>query len=204
MGFYNDHILPRLTHWSLDIEPVAKVRARVLASAQGIVLEAGFGSGLNLAHYPAGVTRLLAVEPSEVARRMARKAIARAAFPVEFAGLDGQSLNLSAASVDCVVSTFTLCTIPDAARALAEFARVLKPGGTLLFAEHGLSPEAGVAKWQHRLNGIQQRIGGGCNLNRKMDALIAASPLKITELENFHIKGPKTHTYLYVGRASKG
>ena len=203
MGLYHDHILPRLTHLAMASKSLAKIRASALADARGVVLEAGLGSGLNLAHYPAGVTRLLAVEPSRVAQAMARKAIARAAFPVEFAGLDGQALDLPDASVDCVVTTWTLCTIPDPARALAEFHRVLRPGGRFLFVEHGLSPDAGVARWQRRLDGLQQRIGGGCHLVRPIGALIEASPLRIAELKTFYAAGPPTHAYFYLGRAER-
>ena len=204
MGLYNDHILPRLTHLAMASKSLGKIRASALADARGVVLEAGLGSGLNLAHYPAGVTRLLAVEPSRVAQAMARKAIARAAFPVEFAGLDGQALDLPDASVDCVVTTWTLCTIPDPARALAEFHRVLRPGGRFLFVEHGLAPDPGVAKWQQRLNGFQQTVAGGCNLNRRIDDLIAASPLRLVTLDQYYFKGPRTHAYFYQGAAEKG
>ncbi|MBI4082007.1 MAG: class I SAM-dependent methyltransferase [Candidatus Lambdaproteobacteria bacterium] len=203
MGFWSDQVVPRMVHVSMKAKPVAEVRGKALAAAGGTVLEVGFGSGLNLAHYPAGVTRLLAVEPSEVARGLARRAIARAPFPVEFAGLDGQRMVVPDGSVDCVVTTWTLCTIPKPELALAEFARVLKPQGTFVFAEHGLSPDPGVARWQGRLNGLQQRLAGGCQLTRDIAALIEASPLKLTALENFYIAGPRTHTYFYVGAATR-
>jgi SAM-dependent methyltransferase len=203
MGFYNDQILPRLVHWTMRGKPINEARQRTLARAAGSVLEIGFGSGLNLRHYPRGVTGLMIVEPSRVARGIAAKAIAGAPFPTAFVGLDGQHLVLEAGSVDCAVSTWTLCTIPDAGRALEEVARVLKPGGRFLFVEHGLSPDAGVAKWQHRLDGLQGRVAGGCHLDRDMEALIGASPLKIDSLEKFYIKGPKTHAYMYLGEAGK-
>jgi len=203
MGFYSTQIVPRVTHALMSARPIAEVRARALARAQGTVLEVGFGSGLNLPHYPSSVVRLLAVEPSKVARTIARTAIASSKFPVEFVGLDGQSIGLPDASVDCVVTTWTLCTIPNAQRALTEFARVLKPGGKFIFAEHGRAPDATVAKWQDRLDGWQQRLAGGCHLNRAIDALIAAAPLAIETLDKFYAEGPRTHAYLYVGVAAR-
>jgi SAM-dependent methyltransferase len=203
MGFYSDQIVPRVTHALMSARPITEVRVRALAGAEGTVLEVGFGSGLNLPHYPPGVTRLLAVEPSAVARTIAQPAIAACEFPVEFVGLDGQSIALADAAVDCVVSTWTLCTIPNAERALAEFVRVLKPGGTFVFAEHGRAPDAAVAKWQDRLDGLQRRLAGGCHLNRRIDALIAAAPFAIASLDKFYAEGPRTHAYFYVGVAAK-
>jgi SAM-dependent methyltransferase len=204
MGFYNDQILPRVTNWAMRGLPLTDARRRALAAASGTVLEIGFGSGLNLPHYPAGVAGLKVVEPSAVARRIAGKAIGQAPFPVDLVGLDGQRIALESETADCAVSTWTLCTIPDAARALEEVARVLKPGGRLLFVEHGLSPDPGVAKWQRRLDGLQGCVAGGCHLDRDMEALIGASPLKIERLEKFYIKGPKVLTYMYLGSARKG
>ena len=203
MGFYADQILPRITHAMMSADALTEVRKRALADAQGTVLEVGFGSGLNLPHYAAAVERLLAVEPSEVSRKIARPAIAASRFPVEFVGLDGQSIGLRDASVDCVVTTWTLCTIPSAEQALAEFARVLKPGGRFIFAEHGRAPDAAVVKWQDRLDRLQQRLAGGCHLNRRIDTLIAAAPFAIASLDKFYAKGPRTHAYFYVGVAAK-
>jgi SAM-dependent methyltransferase len=203
MGFWSDQVVPRAVHYTLRGKPIREVRGRTVAGTSGTVLEVGFGSGLNLAHYPAGVTRLLAVEPSEVARGLARRAIAKTPFPVEFVGLDGQRLSLQDASVDCVVSTWTLCTIPRPELALGEIGRVLKPGGRFVFAEHGLSPDSGVARWQVRLNGLQQRLAGGCHLTRDIAGLIGASPLKLAGLERFYIAGPRTHFYIYEGVATR-
>jgi len=203
MGFYDDQIVPRLIHWGMRGQPINELRQRTLADAAGTVLEIGFGSGLNLRHYPQAVQRVLAIEPSLVARKLAAKFIAQRGLPVAFSGLDGQKLTLGDGSADCAVSTWTLCTIPDAGAALRVVARVLKPGGRLLFVEHGLSPDVGVAKWQRRLDGVQGYCCGGCHLNRDMEALIGASPLKIEKLDKFYMPGPKTHTYLYLGAARK-
>lgn len=203
MGFYSDQILPRMTHWLMRAGPITELRQRALAGAVGSVLEIGFGSGLNLPHYPPEVRGLMMVEPSAVARAIAARAIAQAPFPTDFVGLGGQRLVLETETVDCAVSTWTLCTIPDAGRALEELARVLKPGGRFLFVEHGLSPDPGVAKWQHRLDGLQGKIAGGCHLDRNMETLIGASPLKIERLDKFYVNGPKTHAYMYLGEARK-
>ena len=203
MGFYAEQIVPRLTYLTMRSEPLGKIRAKTLSGVRGVVLEAGFGSGLNLPHYPAGVSRVLAVEPSPVARKIAAPAIAAAPFDVDFVGLDGQRISLDDKSVDFVVTTWTLCTIPDAAVALNEFARVLRVGGQFVFAEHGLAPDSTVARWQNRLNGAQRRLAGGCNLNRKIDDLIGASPLLIKSLKQFYMPGLKTHSYLYMGSAAR-
>jgi ubiquinone/menaquinone biosynthesis C-methylase UbiE len=201
MGFYREQIVPRITHLTLNAKPIRKLRAKTLLKAKGTVLDVGFGSGLNLPFYPNTVTKVLAIEPSPVARKMASKAISNAGFPVEFAGLDGQKLSIDSESVDCVVTTWTLCTIPDPDAALAEFARVLKIGGMFLFIEHGACPDKNVARWQDRLNGIQMRLAGGCHLNRPVESLIASSPLTITSIDKFYFKGPRTHSYFYAGAA---
>lgn len=203
MGFYSEQLVPRITHITMGAKPIQQVRARALQTASGVVLDVGFGSGLNLPLYPSSVEKVLAVEPSEVARNLAEPALAAAGFPVEFAGLDGQKISLPDASVDCVVTTWTLCTIPDPAIALAEFVRVLKPGGRYLFAEHGLSPDPGVARWQNRLDRFQAALAAGCHLNRPMDKLISQTPLSIISIEKSYAQGPRTHSYFYVGSAVK-
>jgi len=199
MGLYRDHILPRGVARAMAGKDVAAERPRCVGRAHGRVLEVGFGAGLNLPYYPAGVSEVLAVEPATVNRKLARKRVAAAPFPVTWVGLEGESLPVEDDAVDCVVSTWTLCTIPDLARALSEMKRVLKPDGRLLFLEHGLSPEAKVARWQHRLNPLQKLWAGGCNLDRKIDDLVADAGFAVEELENSYMKGPKFMTYLYCG-----
>jgi ubiquinone/menaquinone biosynthesis C-methylase UbiE len=144
---------------------------------------------------------VLAVDPSTVGRKLARKRLAAARLPVEFIALDGQVLPLDDHSVDNAVSTWTLCTIPDAVAALNEIGRVLRPGGQLFFLEHGLSDDPRVAHRQHRLDGIQQKLAGGCHLNRSHDALLAEARFEIDEIANFRIAGPKVSGYMYAGRA---
>jgi ubiquinone/menaquinone biosynthesis C-methylase UbiE len=203
MGFYDDQIVPRMLHFSMNMKPFAEVRQKALAPAAGTVLEIGFGSGLNVPWYPATVAGLKAVEPSTVARKLGAKAMAASPFPIEMIGLDGQQLAVETGTIDTVVSTWTLCTIPDAGAALREVARVLKPGGRFLFVEHGLSPDPGVAKWQGRLDRLQGWLFGGCHLNRDMKALIGGSTLRLESLENMYLPGPRTHGYLHQGVARK-
>jgi ubiquinone/menaquinone biosynthesis C-methylase UbiE len=203
MGFYGEQIVPRLTHFTLRVGPIAKLRAEHLSQAYGTVLDVGFGSGLNLPHYTDAVTKVLAIEPSEVARRMAQPLVASAKFPVEFAGLDGQRLAVDSESMDCIVTTWTLCTIPEPKMALTEFARVLKPGGKFLFVEHGLAPDENVARWQNRLDRVQMVLAGGCHLNRHIEKLISDSPLQIRSLKKSYFTGPRTHAYFYTGVATK-
>lgn len=203
MGFYREKILPRMMDKSLSKPEVYRVRKETLARAKGIVLEVGLGSGLNLPHYPASVTRLLGVEPSVGARKIAAKRIAEVPFPVEWVGTDGEEISLQDGSVDQVVSTLTLCTIVSPERALEEMVRVLKPGGLLIFLEHGLSDDAGVVRWQKRLNGFQKTFCGGCHLTRPIAELIGRAALKIESLENFRIEGMPKIAYFYRGTARK-
>ncbi|HEY9556079.1 MAG TPA: class I SAM-dependent methyltransferase [Acidimicrobiales bacterium] len=181
--------------------PVAEMRDRVTAGLHGTVVEVGFGSGLNLPHLPPSVDRLLAVDPAMTGRRLAAERIEASAVPVDLVGLDGEELPLGDASVDGAISTFTLCTIPDAGRALRELRRVLRPGAQLHFLEHGLSPDPPVAKWQHRLTPLQRRVAGGCHFDRPIERLIADAGFTITKLRNHYMPGPKTFGYLYEGTA---
>lgn len=203
MGFYQDQVLPRLIDVALGGRDFARIRQRVAAGLSGEVLEIGFGSGLNVPHYPVAVTRVQAVDPATVGRKLAAKRLAASPVPVEYVGLDGQALPLDPASIDHILITWTLCTIPDARRALDEMRRVLRPGGQLHFVEHGRSPEAHVARWQDRLTPLQRRMFGGCHLNRPIDALVEGSGFELTRTENYYMRGPKTLGYMFEGVATK-
>jgi SAM-dependent methyltransferase len=202
MGLWNDHVLPRICDVALSTADVAVLRERVLAGARGEVVELGFGSGTTLPHYPPAVDVVRAVEPSAVARRLAARRIAATDVPVEFVGLDGEDLDLPDASADTVVSTFTLCTIPDVGRALREVRRVLRPHGLFLFLEHGLSPDPRTARWQHRLDGLQQRLAGGCHLTRDVPALVGDAGLTVTDLAHDRVRAPGPLAYLSRGVAT--
>jgi ubiquinone/menaquinone biosynthesis C-methylase UbiE len=199
-----EHLLPRLTDLALGSTEVQRHRERAVAGLSGAVVEIGFGSGLNVALYPPGVRTVFAVEPSAVARRLAAPRIEASPASVSFVGLDGQELALPDGSVDMALSTFTLCTIPEPSRALRELHRVLRPGGEFHFLEHGLAPDPGVARWQHRLNGIQQRVAGGCHLDRRIDTLVADAGFSIREVRTQQLRGPRLSRpwgHLYCGVA---
>ncbi len=201
MSFYQRHVVPRLVHLAMRQDALLPFRRRVVGAAEGRVLEVGLGSGLNLPLYGSGVRSVIGLEPSPELLRIARERAASAPVPVELLEASAEALPLDDASVDTVVTTWTLCTILDAGRALAEMRRVLKPGGALLFVEHGRAPEPGVARWQDRLDPLWMRVAGGCHLNRKMDDLIAGSGFRLDALTNTRLPGPRTHTFLYEGRA---
>ena len=201
MGWWGERVVPRMVDAALRTPEVDRHRALTLAGLSGTVLEIGFGSGLNLPHYPAAVERVLAVEPSDLAWRLAESRRGERTRPVERVGLDGQHLPLPDAAVDGVVSTFTLCTIPAVATALAEVRRVLRPGRALHFLEHGRAPEPGVRAWQRRLQPLQSRLIGGCRLNRPIDDLITGAEFEIVELVQEYGDGPRPFSYLYRGRA---
>jgi ubiquinone/menaquinone biosynthesis C-methylase UbiE len=179
------------------------VRARVASGLCGDVLEVGFGSGLNVPHYPASVHRLRAVDPATVGRKLAEKRLAASTVPVEFVELRGDDLPLESQSVDHVLITWTMCTIPRIEHALQEIHRVLRTQGQLHFAEHGLSPDAKVAKWQDRLTPIQRRLAGGCHLNRRIGELVEQGGVSITRMENYYLPGAKAMGYMYEGVAAK-
>ena len=180
-------------------------RAKVVPAARGRVLEIGIGSGLNLPLYEAGsVERVVGVEPSPEMTRMAAKAAARTAIDVELVSAVSEEIPLDSHGFDTVVTTYTLCTIPDAVRALGEMARMLKPGGRLLFCEHGLAPDAGVRRWQDRVNPWWQRIGGGCNLNRDIPALLRRGGFAIERIDTAYVAGWRPASFTYWGSAVVG
>jgi ubiquinone/menaquinone biosynthesis C-methylase UbiE len=205
MRFYDDRILPHCINVVMNTKQTRHIRERVCGGLEGEVLEIGFGTGHNLPFMPAGVTRLLAVEPSSRSVELARERIEASSLDVEIVGLDGQRLPVDDASVDAVLCTWSLCTIPDAVAAVREARRVLRPGGQFHFVEHGAAPDAGVRRWQDRLNGIQQRIAGGCNLNRDITGIVEAADMTVTRLDRYYGKGePKAFGSLYEGVATAG
>jgi SAM-dependent methyltransferase len=202
VGYYQTTILPRLVDITCGARQLDPLRARNAAGLEGEVLELGFGSGRNLPFYPPEVRRVLAVDPAVAGRRLAAARIAESPVAVEFVGLDGEDLALPDASVDHALSTWTLCTIPDVGRALAEVRRVLRPGGTFHFLEHGRAPDASVVRWQRRLAPINRRVFGGCQLDRPIDRLVADAGFAVTGLRRYYARGPKTTSYLYEGVAT--
>ena len=182
---------------------VTRLRAAHVPAARGVVLEVGIGSGLNLPYYAGAVTRVHGVDRSSELLAMARERAVAAPFPVNLLNCDADSLPLADAVIDTVVVTWSLCSIANAAGALQEMRRVLKPGGALIFIEHGLSPDAGIRKWQNRLTPFWRRCTGGCRLNRKMDDLVRDAGFTISELRAEYVPGPRTLAFMYEGRASK-
>jgi SAM-dependent methyltransferase len=200
MGLYGEQVLPRIINVACGLKAAAPLRRRVCAGLEGDVVEIGFGSGLNVPFYPTTVTRVAAVEPADVGWKLAHKRLEATSVPVERSGLDGQSLPFADNSYDAALSTWTLCTIPDVATALSEVRRVLKPGGTLHFVEHGLAPDERVRRWQHRLEPVQKRVFGGCHLTRPVVDLLTSAGFTITDLDVFYEDGaPK-----FVGADSLG
>lgn len=201
MTFYREQIVPRVIDKACGGAAMRVGRDAVAAGLHGEVLEIGFGSGLNVGSYPPEVTKVMAVEPSMVGRRLAADRIAACAIPIEFVGLVGESIPLPDRCCDSALSTFTLCTIGDVDAALREVRRLLRPGGAFHFLEHGLAPENRVRTWQRRLEPIQRRLADGCHLTRDPVALVAAAGFEIESVESAYTKGPKPWVYMTMGRA---
>jgi ubiquinone/menaquinone biosynthesis C-methylase UbiE len=201
VSLWEKYVLPPLINLVMQNKAAMAERRKFVPLASGTVLEVGIGSGINIPLYVGEVERLFAVDPSLDLWRLARKRLTRAPFPVEFVEGSAESIPVDDKTFDSVVTTWTLCTIGNPVKALMEMKRVLKPEGQVIFVEHGRSPDARVLAWQNRLNPLWKRIGGGCNLNRKIDDLILESGLRITRMETGYVRGPKPLTYLYRGLA---
>ena len=206
MAFYEDYLLPRFITCACGTKPIMQQRQKIVPQASGTVLEIGIGAGLNLPYYDSSaVDRLIGLDPSEASWKLAGKRAAALGFDVEFIGLPSEEIPLDTDSVDTVLVTYSLCTIPDPVTALRGMARVLRPNGRLLFCEHGMAPDANVRKWQDRVNPLWSKMAGGCNLNRDIPALLEAAGFTVPELENCYLPGtPKIAGYNYWGQARIG
>jgi len=203
-SFYSRVVFPWAVDWAMARPHFSEARARALAGVSGEVLEIGFGTGLNLPHYPAGVSRVTAVDVNPGMSRRAQRRVEKSATEVDYRVLSGERLPMADESFDSVVSTWTLCSIADVRAALAEIRRVLRPGGRFFFLEHGLADDPGVQRWQRRLNPIQKVIGDGCHLDRDVRALVEGAGLRLVEMENFYMeRDPRTHGYMYRGVAAR-
>lgn len=201
-GLYARYILPRCLDKACGIGPIEKQRAKVVPLAKGDVLEIGIGSGLNLPHYdPAHVTSVTGVDPDEHIWKRSEARRAAAPFPIERIGLSGEDIPKDSNSADTVVVTYSLCTIPDPVAALREMRRILKPGGDIIFCEHGQAPDPKVSKWQNRMDPIWSKIAGGCHSGRNIPQLLTEAGLETIELHEGYIPGPKVLSYNYWGRA---
>jgi ubiquinone/menaquinone biosynthesis C-methylase UbiE len=203
MGFYSNHVVPCLLHAAMRQEAFRPIRARVAGAAVGSVLEIGIGSGLNMAHYGPGVSEVTGIDPSAAPLRRAGNAAGHFEFPVRLIRGTAEALPFRSGTFDTIVTTWTLCTIPEPDLALAEFRRVLRRSGTLLFVEHGhATGEPGVCRWQDRLDPLWSRIAGGCHLNRRIADMLRHSGFQLQALSTGRpLPGPRTHTFFYEGRA---
>ena len=201
MGFYAKYVLPTLTDLAMRNAAARTERARFVPQATGVVLEIGVGSGLNIPIYGSGVRKLYGLDPSAELLRMARPRAERAPFPVELLEHSAEAIPLGDASVDTLVTTWTLCTVPDALAALREMRRVLRPDGRLIFIEHGRSTDPEVVRWQDRLTPLWRKVTGGCHLNRPIDELLAQGGFQVIEIERGYGAGPRIGAYLYRGIA---
>lgn len=205
LRLWDEHVVPRLTDASLRSDEVGELRARACAGLAGRVVELGFGSALNVRWYPTEVTSVTAIEPSDVAWRIGEPRRLASEVPIERGGLDGQRLDQPDASHDAALVTFSLCTIPDPARALREARRVVRPGGRLHVLEHGLADSEEVRRWQRRLDPVNQRLAGGCHLSRDVPALVAENGWQVEDMASFALPGPtvaRPWTYVHLGTAT--
>ena len=203
MSFYNDRILPHVINLAMRNRELRPYRARVLSQAHGRVLEIGIGPGLNLPFYGPRVDTILGLDPAARLIDMARDAANRSNIPVTLITGSAQAIPIDRGSIDTLVTTWTLCSIPDAAAALQEMLRVLRPGGEFLFVEHGSAPEENVRRWQNRLTPVWKRIGGGCHLNRPIRALIEGAGFRIVRLDTGYARGPRPMAFFYEGCAAR-
>jgi ubiquinone/menaquinone biosynthesis C-methylase UbiE len=204
MGIYSRIIFPRLCDWVMNDPRMAKLRKELLADVDGEVLEIGFGTGLNLPHYPKDVRRITTVDPNPGMNRIAQRRIAGSGIEVDQRALSGEALPFEDETFDCVVSTWTLCSIPEVGRALGEVYRVLKPGGRLVFLEHGLSKDPKVQRWQRRLNPIQRWLANGCRLDLDVEAVVRGQPFRDVKVDRFVMeRAPRTHGTMFWGVAVK-
>ena len=204
MGFYDDRILPAVINCACSMEPIMDLRKRVVPRATGRVLEVGMGSALNLQLYnPGNVEFVWGLEPSHGMRNKAQQNLARSPVEVKWLDLPGEEIPLDDSSVDTVVLTYTLCTIPDWEKAMGQMKRVLRPGGRLLFCEHGRSPDEGVARWQDRLTPLWKKLCGGCHLNRPVTRCLQQTGFGVRQVDEFYMeKAPRFAGYMSVGEAS--
>jgi ubiquinone/menaquinone biosynthesis C-methylase UbiE len=204
MGIYAEQVLPRLQDRFMGRKDTNVVRERVCAGLAGDVVEVGFGTGLNVPYYPAEISKVFAVEPSRLCMRLAEDRIVHSKVPVELAGLTGERLDLPSESFDAILSTWTLCTIPGLEKALEEMRRVLKPGGSFHFVEHGHAPDAKTARWQRRIEPLNKKIAGGCHLTRPIAEYVKKAGFQIARLDTYYLEGePKPFGYTFEGRAVK-
>ncbi len=202
MEFYDKYILPKLTHWVCSHVDITRSREKIVPFAKGRILEVGIGSGLNLPFYdPTKVERIWGLDPSCMLKKIAEKKARKMPFDVDFIGLSGEDIPLEKNSIDTVLVTYTLCSIPDVRKALNEMNRVLRPGGKLIFCEHGRTPDENINKWQDRINPTWTKISGGCNLNRPISNLIEESGFKIVNLNSTYTSTFKLAGFNYSGVA---
>ncbi len=202
MGFYERFILPCCLDMACGVKPITKQREKIVPHATGVVLEVGIGSGQNLPHYdPAKTTKIIGIDPDDHIWKRSSARREKCEIEIERIGLSGEEIPLDKDTVDTVVCTYTLCTIPDPVKALHEMRRVLKPSGKILFSEHGMAPDETVKRWQNRIDPIWKKIAGGCHSGRDIPGLFKAAGLKIHDLQQMYIPGPKALSYNYWGAA---